>query len=273
VFPDMENWSFERSIYKRLKGLNLRDSDASASKMYMLEKHWSQDSGKEIALDLHRALAKDALSPLCFQTQLSAIVLPLSRSCLLEKLHQAINAPKAYQTGFTVARAENAMAMEASAFLESTSEFTAVNDGSSSMNLGRAFVQAAFTFSGVFDGSAAMITGKGLPHSIPQLCVYDRSEDEEQILFKGKDAAYAGLNRAQRFAEQVLILIQDIDRNLRVGGSKPLTESDRLVDSGAAAQGNGLQFQEKYAVRFGTTPLWYLQSMATGPPSQHSSPQ
>jgi hypothetical protein len=97
VFPDLENLSFERSIYNRLQTVKLRAPEAASSKLVIVERHWNEESGREISRDLHRALARDALSAQSLNC-LSAIVVPLSKTCLQERLHNIVDAAKLRRT-------------------------------------------------------------------------------------------------------------------------------------------------------------------------------
>jgi hypothetical protein len=213
VFPDLENWSFERSIYNRLHGLQLRDSDASASKLHVLERHWNLDSGREIALDLHRELAKNALNPQRLLSDLSAIVLPLSRSCLLEKLHKAMNQAK---MGRTSHNSNNANA-DNGHFVPSSSD-----------------AAADFTSYGFHD-------------------------------LRNPAKLYGDLS------VEALILIQHPNGNQVKGEAKPWSLSDRDSLPCATAKWANSLAQRKHALCPSSAPLWFLQSMATGPPAMYSS--
>jgi len=213
VFPDLENWSFERSIYNRLQGLQLRDSDASASNLHVLERHWNQDSGREIALDLHRELAKNVLNPQCSLTDLSAIVLPLSRSCLLEKLHQAMNQAK---SGRTSCNSDNAKT-DSGHFVPSSSD------------------------------AAADLTSYGF-HDLR--------------------------NPAKLHGDltvEALIPIQHPNGKQVKGEAQLWSVSDGNSLPCATAKWVYTLVQRIHALCPSTAPLWFLQSMATGPPGTYSS--
>jgi len=212
VFPDLESLSFERSIYSRLNGLQLRDSDASASNLHVLERHWNQDSGREIALDLHRALAKNVLNPQCFLTDLSAIVLPLSRSCLLEKLHLAMNQAK---LGRTSHNSDNANTVTGH-FAPSSSD------------------------------AAADLTSYGF-HDL-------RNPSKLQ----------------GDLTVEALILNQHNGNQVKAE-AKLQSLSDRDSAPCATTKWANSLAQRKHALCPSSAPLWFLQSMATGPPGTYSS--
>jgi len=223
VFPDMEYLSFERSIYNRLHGLKLRDSDASRSNLHVLERHWNEDSGRETALDLHRAVAKDILNPGCFQTDSSAIVLPLSRSCLLEKLHFALNQAK----------------------LSRTSQ---ANDSNTSGG-------------NASDSNATKSTLHFAQCSNAVELIHGEFDDLAEQLFLRPD-----LNGKQ-LSDKALILIQDNNGNHATREAKWWSCSDLTSQCNAVTKSLKSQSVKTYAMRFGTAPLWFLQSMATGPPT------
>jgi len=226
VFPDMENLSFERSIFKRLQGLNLRDSDMFPSNLHLLERHWTEESGREIALDLHKALAKDALNCNMDQTDLAAIVLPLSRSCLQERLHLAIGDAKLRKSSSSDhnAIAWNNADKDSEFLTEHTTHVYREDNDTNALGIG-----------------------------------YQRVWDHSNCFGDVK-------------MRSIQILMQDL-RRVDVKTKSELTPNPVMAHSSTTAKWVSSRFQKKYALRFGTAPLWYLQSMATGPPSHHSSPQ
>jgi hypothetical protein len=213
VFPDMENLSFERSIYQRLHDVKLRHADASHSILHVLERHWNEDVGREIALDLHRVLARDALN--VQSPTLSAIVLPLSKSCLKERLHNAIDDAKL---------ARNADQTTAIVFSS-----TVKREAMSVFMTKRGLVVDCFPV------GASCDFGK-------QYCAF------------------------------CCQYVQNINSEVHLGGDIKMVHSWSDVKlSGqvySPVKRHLLDADQSYGLGFGTAPLWYLQSMATGPPVQ-----
>jgi len=261
VFPDMENLSFERSIYKRLHGLKLRDSDATGSNLHVLERHWNEESGREIALALHREIAKGVLRSQSFQSNLSAIELPLSRSCLLEKLHSAVNQAKLKRTSDCSEFQTNEGKRRCMNSRTSMKDLNDVGQNHGDLDLSQ-FVsdrdQDIYEFENVWNSHAQVINER----------VQDILEFENIVNLDKHRKDLHGLP----LSSLVLILNQDANGS-HAKGSTDMGNLDYILEADRVKISVGSQFRKKYALRFGTAPLWFLQSMATGPPRANSSRQ
>jgi len=260
VFPDLENLSFERSIFQRIQGLKLRDSDASGSNLHVLERHWNEDSGREVALDLHRAIAKDIMNPQSFQSELCAIVLPLSRSCLLEKLHLALNHAKLTRTSDNVDLRATVVGGT-----------TRYGNSRTAMKESLEFFRDNLDLDHVLGDKDQGTYQFGIMGKLENQLISDRNHDTFNFENVWKLESCSGDLNGLVLSRILLILIQDINGNYTEGSDNTRCYADILVHSQKFTKGLGSQFQKKYALRFGSAPLWFLQSMATGPPRINSS--
>jgi len=261
VFPDMEYLSFERSIYQRLQGLQLRDSDSSRSNLHVLERHWNEESGREIALDLHRAIAKDIMNPQSFQSELSAIVLPLSRSCLLEKLHLTLKDAKLRRTSDNNSDVHSTVLAGTTRYVNSR---TAVEDLPK-------LVHDNLDLDQVIGGRHQVANQFETKGKLENQLISHGDHDTFEFENVWKSEILHGDQDGLLLSRILLVLIQDVNGNNAKGRDNAQCFTDSILQSDKVSKGMGSQFQKKYALRFGSAPLWYLQSMATGPPRTNSS--